>query len=288
MSERQTRRDWLRWGGVVLAGGAMIPRLGTDRVVADEVAPPTGSGASVPDIMATFSIVAVDPQTQVCGAAVASKYPAVGRVCPYVRAGVGAFCTQHHHVPQWGEPALDLLQQGKRPEAVIAELLKEDKHADLRQLAVIDKDGRTAIHNPTGAPEASHYWGAMAGRYYTCQGNTLTGRSVIAAMATAYEETTGSLTDRMMAALIAGDCAGGDHRGRLAAGIRVAREGVTGDWFSLYVDKSEDAVMELASLYANAKHDAKGTWRGGQLPFQHPCPDRRASAPPAGAPASPK
>ena len=63
------------------------------------------------EITATFSIVAADPDTGVCGAAVASKYPAVGKVVPYVRAGVGAFCTQHWHNPTWGEKALDLLQQ---------------------------------------------------------------------------------------------------------------------------------------------------------------------------------
>lgn len=225
-------------------------------------------------ITATFSIVAVDPENQVCGAAVASKYPAVGKVVPYVRAGVGAFCTQHHHVPKWGEPALDLLQQGRRPEAVFSELMKDDVDAELRQLAIIDMQGRVAVHNPTQAPNGSRYWGAMTGRFYACQGNTLTGRGVIVAMGAAFEETSGSLADRLMAALIAGDCAGGDHRGRLAAGIRVAKQGVNGDWLALHVDESDDAVIELARRYANLKHDAKGTWKGAQLPFQHPCPDR--------------
>ena len=83
--------------------------------------------AAEPDKTATFSICAVDPESGLCGAAVASKYPAVGRVVPYVRAGVGAFCTQHHHVPQWGEPVLDLLAEGKRPEEILSELLKKDK-----------------------------------------------------------------------------------------------------------------------------------------------------------------
>jgi uncharacterized Ntn-hydrolase superfamily protein len=228
-----------------------------------------------PAITATFSIVAVDPDNQVCGAAVASKYPAVGKVVPYVRAGVGAFCTQHYHVPKWGEPALDLLQAGRSPEAVLTELLKDDKNPEQRQLAIIDLQGRTAVHNPTAAPEGSRYWGAMTGRFYCCQGNTLTGRKVIVSMSQAYEETKGSLADRLMAALIAADCAGGDHRGRLAAGIRVAKSGVEGDWLSLHVDKSDDAVIELAKKYAELKHDAKGIWRGGQLPFQHPCPDRK-------------
>ena len=80
-------------------------------------------GAVEPETTATFSIVAVDPREGTCGAAVASKYPAVGRVVPYVRAGVGAFCTQHWHVPDWGPRALDLLEQGKLPEEVLADLI---------------------------------------------------------------------------------------------------------------------------------------------------------------------
>ena len=202
-------------------------------------------------ITATFSIVAVDPATGQCGAAVASKYPAVGKVVPYVRAGVGAFCTQHWHHPPWGEQALDLLQRGKTPVDVLGTLLRDDPDRDQRQLAIIDAKGRTASVNPTGANRAAHYWGAMAGRHYACQGNTLVGRQVIVAMARAYEETDGSLADRLMAALVAGDSAGGDHRGRLAAGIRVANKGTPGYWLELYVDKSDNAVAELAKKYGN-------------------------------------
>ncbi len=97
---------------------------------------------------------------------------------------------------------------------------------------------------------------------------------MIASIAKAYEDTEGSLADRLMAALVAGDCAGGDHRGRLAAGIRVAKRGVDGYWLELYTDKSQDAVVDLLRKYAELQHEAKGAWRGGQLPFQHPCPDR--------------
>jgi uncharacterized Ntn-hydrolase superfamily protein len=220
-------------------------------------AEPPGLGQSS-QVTATFSIVAVDPRDGTCGAAVASKYPAVGKVVPYVRAGVGAFCTQHFHVPAWGEHALDLLEEGTRPEAVLVDLLADDPRSELRQLAIIDMQGRTAVHNPTAAPEGSRYWAAMAGRNYCCQGNTLAGRRVIVAMAQAYEDTPGSLTDRLMAALVAGDRAGGDHRGRLAAGIRVAKRNVAGYWFELYVDSSDDAVNELAGKYARTEHEAKG------------------------------
>jgi len=248
---------------------------GTKELAADH------EGALYSHKVATFSIVAVDPETGICGAAVASKYPSVGHAVLYVRAGVGAFCTQHHHVPEWGERALDLLEAGRRPEAVFQELLKDDPEAEHRrneyplalhrQLGIIDIRGRTAVHNPAAAPKTSQYWGAMAGRHYCCQGNTLTGREVIAAMAEAYEDTQGSFTDRLMAALVAGDCAGGDHRGRLAAGIRVAKTEIADDWFALSVNESDDAVIELLQQYAQAEHEAKGNWRGGQLPFQHPC-----------------
>ena len=79
----------------------------------------------------------------------------------------------------------------------------------------------------------------------------------IVAMAKAYEETEGTLADRLMAALVAGDRAGGDHRGRLAAGIRLAKPGVDGYWLELYVDKHDDAVAELAKKYAQLEHEAR-------------------------------
>jgi len=210
-------------------------------------------------VSGTFSIVAVEPEAGVCGAAVASKYPSVGKVVPYVRAGVGAFCTQHWHNPKWGERALDLLARGHLPEQVLAELLNNDTLRGKRQLAIIDMSGRAANRNPAGADTSGVWWGAVSGRYYAGQGNTLVGREVIFSMARAYEETKGSLADRLMAALVAGDRAGGDHRGRLAAGIRVAKEGVKGYWLELYVDKSDDAVVELAGKYADMEHDAKSS-----------------------------
>ena len=201
-------------------------------------------------VTGTFSIVAADPEAGVCGAAVASKYPAVGRVVPYVRAGVGAFCTQHHHEPAWGERALDLLAVGQLPEEVLGELLRDDAKPGKRQLAIIDMEGRAANRNCYDADPSGWYWGAMSGRFYAVQGNTLVGREVIVEMARAYEETEGSLAGRLIAALVAADRAGGDHRGRLAAGIRVAKRGVEGYWLELQVDESDEAVAELARLYA--------------------------------------
>ena len=180
---------------------------------------------------------------------------------PTWRSGVGAFCTQHHHVPTWGEPALDLLAAGRRPEAVLAELLKGDREPELRQLGIVDMKGQTAVHNPTAAPPGSRYWAAMTGRHYCVQGNTLAGREVITEMAKGYEDTKGSFTDRLLASLLAGDVAGGDHRGRLAAGVRVAKTGAEGYWFELYVDESDDAVLDLMKKYSDRKHDARGEWK---------------------------
>ncbi len=237
--------------------------------VADVNSPDTRSEAGV---TGTFSIVAVDPEKGICGAVVASKYPAVGKIVPYARASVGAFCTQHWHNPEWGALALDLLAKGYPPEQVLTELLRDDAQREKRQLALVDMSGRVANHNPAMADPSGIWWGAVSGKYYSCQGNTLVGREVVFAMARAYEETDGSLADRLMAALVAGDCAGGDHRGRLAAGIRVSKEGIDGYWLELYVDKSDDAVIDLAKKYAALSHEAKGAWRGGRLPFEHPLP----------------
>jgi len=183
-------------------------------------------------------------------------------------------CTQHYNLTRFGKDGLDLLEKGKLPEEAMGELLRDDPGRDGRQLALVDMQGRAVLRHPVKAGKGSNYWGGMSGRFYACQGNTLTGREVIIAMAQAYEDTKGSLADRLMAALIAGDCAGGDHRGRLAAGIRVCKRGIEGYWLDLHVDKSKDAVIELAQKYVELKHEAKGTWPGGQPPFKHPCPKR--------------
>ncbi len=232
------------------------------------------TGAPKQEVIATFSIAAVDPITGQCGAAVASKYPAVGKVVAHARADVGAFCTQHYGVQAWGVKALDALAGKKLPEEVLTELLKKDSNPGGRQLGIIDMQGRGAQHHPVTAPAASHYWGGMSGKFYVCQGNTLNGREVIVAMAKAYEETKGSLADRLMAALIAGDCAGGDHRGRLAAGIRVCKKGVDGYWLDMHVDKSDDAVVALHKQYLESDHEARGEW--GKQKYEHPCPNRPA------------
>jgi uncharacterized Ntn-hydrolase superfamily protein len=268
---------------VLLPGCDRIQSAVTPERARPAIANQPFANSSAPEfgVSGTFSIVAVEPETGICGAAVASRFPAVGSVVPFVRGGVGAFCTQHYHHPPWGIPALKLLEAGKLPEEVVLELLRDDAQAAQRQLAVIDIKGRTANHNPTQAPPDSLWWGSMSGRFYACQGNTLSGSEVIIAMARTFENTKGSLADRLMAALVAGDCEGGDHRGRLAAAILVAKPGVEGNWLDERIDKSDDAVVDLARKYVELGHDAKGEWSAGKLPWKHPCPDRHDPKPPA-------
>jgi uncharacterized Ntn-hydrolase superfamily protein len=184
-------------------------------------------------------------------------------VVPYVKAGAGAFCSQYYHNPEFGPKALVMLETGMRPEEILAELLRHDPKPETRQLALVDMRGRAANRNPIGAAPSGDWWGGASGKYYAVQGNTLAGRQVVTAMAGAFEETSGPLADRLMAALKAGDDAGGDHRGRLAAGIRVDRPQAEGEsrregiWLSLDVDKSDNAVNDLLKAYEDWKAQSK-------------------------------
>lgn len=179
----------------------------------------------------------------------ASKFPGVAKVVAHVRANVGAFCTQYDHNRDWGPMALDMLGAGELPEEILGRLLRADPARGKRQLAIIDMAGRAANRNPHDADPSGMWRGSMSGKFYACQGNTLVGREVIVEMARVYEESHGSLADRLMAALLAGDQAGGDRRGRLAAGLRIAGPGVPGQLLELDVDRNSNAVSELNKQY---------------------------------------
>ncbi len=170
-------------------------------------------------------------------ACAARRWPASIRTsatwCRLSRRASARFARSTTTIPSWARGHSNCLAEGKSPPEVLDELLRDDEGAGGRQLAIIDRHGRTAQHNPSRRAERSRWWGAASGRFYACQGNTLAGPQVITAMAKAYETTDGSLADRLMAALVAGDCAGGDHRGRLAAGIIVAKPEVEGHWLEL-------------------------------------------------------
>ena len=201
----------------------------------------------------TFSIVAwdgrVDPPEW--GIAVASKFLAVGAVVPWARAGAGALATQAFANLAYGPEGLDLLSGGTSAQDAIDKLTSADDQREHRQIGVVDARGRAATF--TGG-ECFDWAGGVAGDGYCCQGNILTGSEVVERMAAAYEESSGDLTTRLLAALRAGDSAGGDKRGRQGAAVLVVREG--GGYgggidtaVDLRVDDHPEPVAELFRLW---------------------------------------
>lgn len=201
----------------------------------------------------TFSIVAWDPDAQPSaewGVAVASKFLGVGSVVTWARADVGAVATQALANVAYGPDGLDLLALGRPAEEVIAALTGPDDMREQRQLGVVDASGRAATF--TGA-ECFDWAGGRVGAGYCCQGNILTGEDVVDAMAEAFEATKGDLATRMLAALSAGDSAGGDRRGRQSAALLVVRAGGgygggTDKTVDLRIDDHDRPVEELARL----------------------------------------
>jgi uncharacterized Ntn-hydrolase superfamily protein len=170
----------------------------------------------------TFSIVAADPETGEVGVAVQSKYFAVGNVVPWAKAGVGAVATQAAGVAVYGRLALEALQRGATPEAALEAVLADDPGRETRQLGVVTADGRAAAF--TGR-ECLDWAGHRVGPGFAVQGNILAAEAVVEEMARAYTETVGSLVERLVAALEAGQAAGGDKRGQQSAAIMVERAG---------------------------------------------------------------
>lgn len=201
-------------------------------------------------IVATFSIVALDAQNGDLGVAVASKFLAVGSVVPWARAGGGAVATQAMANIAYGPDGLALLEQGRSAEETLAALLANDAEREHRQVGIVDARGGAAAH--TGA-ECMDWAGHVVGAGFTTQGNILTGAGVAQAIAQAFEQATGELAERLLAALCAGDQAGGDRRGRQSAALYVARAGgsyggLLDRYIDLRVDDHPDPTMELARL----------------------------------------
>ena len=209
--------------------------------------------STVPEARAaTFSIVAYDPEKKEWGVAVASKYLAVGAVVPWAKAGVGAVATQSVVNITYGSRGLELLAEGKSAEEVVKLLTAADAGKESRQLGIVDAKGNTA--NFSGA-KCLAWAGAKSGTNYTCQGNLLAGEAVVNNMAKAFEATKGPLAWRLMAALEAGEAAGGDKRGKQSAAILVVRDGfgpnALGDRFlDFRVDDHDTPIKELARILA--------------------------------------
>jgi uncharacterized Ntn-hydrolase superfamily protein len=170
----------------------------------------------------TFSVVAADLQTGEVGCAVQSKYFSVGSVVPWAWAGVGAVATQAAGVAVYGRLALEELQRGATPEAALEAVLANDPGRETRQLGIVTADGRVAAF--TGR-ECMDWAGHRVGPGFAVQGNILAAEAVVEEMARAYTETVGSLVERLVAVLEAGQAAGGDKRGQQSAAIIVERAG---------------------------------------------------------------
>jgi len=199
----------------------------------------------------TFSIVAYDAATREWGVAVASRVLAVGYIVPWARAGVGAVATQALANVSFGPDGLGMMAEGKSADETLAALLAADEDRERRQVGLVDRDGNAAAF--TGA--ATNGWaGHIEGDGYVIQGNLLTGAEVLTEMERAYLGTEGPLARRLVAALAAGDAAGGDKRGKQSSALLVVREkggyqGKTDRLVDIRVDDAAAPVAELARIY---------------------------------------
>jgi len=198
----------------------------------------------------TFSIVAYDPVRKEWGVATASRVLAVGSAVPFARAGAGAVATQSSVNITYGPRGLELLAVGKSAEDVVKQLTEADKNKEVRQLGIVDAKGEAAFFNGS---KCSKWFGAKTGKNYVCLGNLLTGEDVVADMAKAYEAAKGPLAWRLMAAMEAGDKAGGDKRGKQSAAILVVRDagspwGMGDRAVDLRVDDHQKPLEELARI----------------------------------------
>lgn len=202
----------------------------------------------------TYSIVAADPEKGDIGVAVASKFIAAGAIVPWVKVGVGGVATQAWANVKLGPLVLSLLEANYTPRRAVETLLSTDPKREQRQIGVVNAKGEAYAF--TGK-ECLEYAGHIIGDGYAVQGNILAGPEVLEAMARAYESTKGELVDRLLAALKAGDQAGGDRRGKQSAAIIVVRpcggyggcEEGADKYVDLRVDDHPEPVKELERLF---------------------------------------
>jgi uncharacterized Ntn-hydrolase superfamily protein len=198
----------------------------------------------------TYSIVARDPATGELGVAVQSHWFSVGPIVPWAEAGVGAVATQSFVDPSYGKNGLDLMRAGKSAPDVLKELLAKDEGREVRQVAMIDAQGRVDAWTGKNDIQAA---GHIVGQNFSVQANLMLNDKVWPAMARAFENTKGDLADRMLAALDAAQAVGGDIRGQQSAALIVVSGKPTGQaWkdrtFDLRVDDHPAPLRELRRL----------------------------------------
>lgn len=202
--------------------------------------------------IATFSIVAYDPNKKEWGVAVQSKFMAAGAVVCWAKAGAGAVATQSFANLAYGPDGLEMMATGKSSQETIDALIKDDNKTSLRQVGMVDRNGVSATY--TGN-KCMDWAGGIASDGFACQGNILV-PGTIEAMAACFEEKRkgeGELADWLVDALEAGQKAGGDKRGRQAAAVLVVREGGgyggnNDRYLDLRVDDHPEPIQELKKL----------------------------------------
>ncbi|KAA0548572.1 DUF1028 domain-containing protein [Bacillus sp. BGMRC 2118] len=199
----------------------------------------------------TFSIVGFDPETKELGIAVQSKFLGVGAVVPWAKAGVGAVATQSYANTAYGPDGLDLMASGKTAQETIEALTDSDSEAAYRQVGIVDANGNAA----TFTGDNCYDWaGGIAGENFAAQGNILVSEETVQAMATTFQETKGTLAERLLKALDKGQDAGGDSRGMQSASLLVVKEqggyaGFNDRFIDLRVDDHPDPIKELIRIY---------------------------------------
>ena len=204
-----------------------------------------------PPVVATFSIVAYDPETNDLGVAVQSRFLAVGAVVPWAKAGVGAIATQAYSNTSYGPNGLKLLESGLSVQETLDKLVQADDGRAHRQVGIIDAKGNAVAY--TGA-KTNAWAGHHVGKNYSVQGNILAGEEVVLAMGKAFEKTDGTLAEKLIAALEAGQAAGGDKRGQQSAALLVVRKnggfgGFNDRYIDLRVDDHTKPIQELKRIY---------------------------------------
>ena len=193
----------------------------------------------------TWSILVRDPATGAFGAAVASRFFAVGALCIHAEGGVGAVATQALVNPLYGLEAMNRLRAGEGAEALVPALVSPDPGAGQRQLHMIDAAGRIGQH--TGA-DCVVWAGHVAGQDVSAAGNMLAGPDVVRATLDAYLAVSGSMAERLLTAMEAGEAAGGDKRGRQSAALKISIRDPYPD-LDIRADDHPDPLKELRRLY---------------------------------------
>ncbi len=195
----------------------------------------------------TWSIIAHDTESGALGIAVASRFFAVGAIVPWIRSGVGAVASQAMANPRLGPAILDRLATGDAVDAALDAAWGDDDGSAVRQVHVLDKDGRRAAHTGNNCID---WCGDMGGQDISVAGNMLVSKGVLQACLDEYNNQAAlPFAERLLASLLAGDAAGGDKRGRQAAALKIYTTEDYPDW-DIRVDDHPDALNELARIFA--------------------------------------